>query len=204
MLASQLSYTIIYLHGFQSSSRSQKAQALETFIKNHNGLAHIDCCAPDLPFSPRQTLNRIQALVSEKQRPVLMGSSMGGFYAAWASQELACPAVLINPAVKAELLFEGLVGQTLENVYTGEKHAFIDDDLTLLKSISDAPLNHPERIYCFLETGDEVLDYRLSEKKYKLCQQKIIAGGDHCFQSFELCLPEMFNFYEQALVSFQK
>ncbi len=199
MLTNERSYTIIYLHGFQSSSRSQKAQALQQFLERKPELAHISCFSPDLPFSPEQTLTCIKRLMAEKQRPVFMGSSMGGFYAAWASQLFNCPAVLINPVAFAESIFEGLIDQQIENIYTGEKHLFVQQDLNVLKSISAEALQYPEKIYCFLEKGDEVLDYRLAEKKYKLCKQKVISGGDHRFQNFERFLPEMLDFYQQAL-----
>ena len=49
-----------------------------------------------------------------------------------------------------------------------------------------------------LETGDEVLDYRLAEKRYKICQQKIFQGGDHRFQNFERCLPDILAFFQNA------
>jgi len=199
MLQELLSYTVIYLHGFQSSSRSQKAQALQQYLKVHTEFSSIACLSPDLPFSPELTLKRVEQVIMETERPVLMGSSMGGYYAAWASQEFACPAVLLNPVAYAETLFETFIGQGLENIYTGESYTFTQRDVDILKRISNSALKIPEKIYCFLETGDEVLDYRLAEKKYKLCQQKVITGGDHRFQSFEQRLPEMFNFFEHSL-----
>lgn len=199
MLSSNLPFTIIYLHGFQSSSRSQKAQALEHYLSSQKDLGHINSCAPDLPFSPEETRKIITKLISEKNNPVVMGSSMGGFYASWASQYFKCPAVLINPVAQVETIVEGLIGQTIENIYTGERHQFIEHDMDVFKEIASIQLNHPELIYCLLETGDEVLDYRMAEKKYKLCQQKIINGGDHRFQSFENCLPEILLFYKNAL-----
>lgn len=196
------SITIFYLHGFQSSSSSQKAVYLERYLRSAvpDGLQQgFRCISPDLPFSPAKTLAIVERLISENDQVVLMGSSMGGFYAAYLSQVFSLPAVLINPVVNANGLFDGLVGVELENVYTGEQYQLSLDDLELLRDMESQPLVLPNLIFNCLETGDEVLDYRLAEKKYKICQQKVIQGGDHRFQNFEQCLPEILGFYQQAL-----
>jgi predicted esterase YcpF (UPF0227 family) len=193
--------TIIYLHGFQSSSRSQKACALQEYLAEKNLSESFGFHSPDLPFSPVKTLKIIEKLVQGNPNVVLMGSSMGGFYAAYASQYFKCPAVLINPVADPDFLFDSMLGENLENPYTAERHTFVQADLDFLRSISEFGFPFAELIFCLLETGDEVLDYRLAEKKYKLCQQKIIEGGDHRFQSFEACLPEILHFYKNASCS---
>lgn len=190
--------TIIYLHGFQSSSRSQKANTFQTYLtQQKNDFSDIEFISPDLPFSPVSMIERISKLLDEVESPVLVGSSMGGFYATYFSQALSLPTVLINPVVQSELLFDTLLGQEIENVYTGEKHYFVQEDLDKLKEITLNGIHSPELIFNLLETGDEVLDYRLAEKKYKICTQKVFQGGDHRFQNFENCLPDIMQFYRQ-------
>lgn len=185
--------TIIYLHGFQSSSNSQKARSLVSYLEsNHPELA---CFSPNLPFSPAATLGLIEKTLESCVSPVLMGSSMGGYYASYFSQKFSIPAVLVNPVVDAQPLFQSLTGQDIENVYTGEQYRFVETDLQDLSKIKECPISRPELILNLLETGDEVLDYRLAEKKYKICEQKIFQGGDHRFQNFENCIPEIIRFY---------
>ncbi len=195
-MSATFSATLIYLHGFQSSSQSQKAQACQTFLAANPQFNGVEFVSPDLPFSPQKTVNLIEGLLQRYSQPLLMGSSMGGLYAAWCSQSYACPAVLINPVAETEFLFTDLIGENLENTYTGEHYVFTQQDIDFLKKMGRFELHAPELIFNLLETGDEVLDYRLAEKKYKLCAQKVIEGGDHRFQNFETCLPEIMAFYQ--------
>jgi predicted esterase YcpF (UPF0227 family) len=190
------SKTIIYLHGFQSSSHSQKARILSSYLLDNN--LSFNFQSPNLPFAPDATLELIQQIIDVCDNPLLMGSSMGGYYAAYFSQLCALPAVLINPVVDAEPLFRSLLEQNIENVYTGERYRFCNDDLEHLAKIQSVNIAKPELILNLLETGDEVLDYRLAQKKYKICRQKIFQGGDHRFQNFEICLPEIIQFYNSA------
>ena len=197
--------TIIYLHGFQSSSSSQKATVFADYLKNlkSTGGFEMNFISPALPFSPKLTVEKLNALLDQyeqdKSSPVLIGSSMGGFYAAYLSQARKIPAVLINPVVKPELLFETLLNQEIENEYTGERYCFLQTDLDLVKKMTLNDIESPELMFSLLETGDEVLDYRLAEKKYKICKQKVFQGGNHRFQNFESCLPDILKFYEQAI-----
>lgn len=188
--------TIIYLHGFQSSSQSQKANILAAYLQEN--FPNLGFYSPNLPFAPYATRELISRELKNFEKPVLMGSSMGGYYAAYFSQVLKLPAVLINPVVDANPLFKGLLGQNIKNSYTGEQHCFDQADLNYLSELSQTPIKSPELIFNLLETGDEVLDYRLAEKKYKICSQKIFRGGNHRFQNFENCLPEIMQFYNSA------
>lgn len=183
------------MHGFQSSSQSQKSKALAAYLHKH--FPTLICHSPNLPFSPAATCELVEQQLQSLEKPVLMGSSMGAYYAAYFSQVLKLPTVLINPVVDASLLFKGLLGQSVENIYTGESYCFGQNDLDRLADMN-FPITSPQLIFNLLETGDEVLDYRLAEKKYKLCPQKIFEGGDHRFQNFEKCLPEIIQFYNSA------
>lgn len=80
----------IYLHGFASSPKSQKAQAMQSRLAS-GGLA---LTIPDLnqgDFS-RLTLSRqiqqVSGLILDQPDPVvLIGSSLGGLTAAWVAQQ---------------------------------------------------------------------------------------------------------------------
>ena len=56
---------------------------------------------PQLPASPAQAFDLLLQGTADWPRgqSAVMGSSLGGFYAAWLSAHLGVPAVLINPAV---------------------------------------------------------------------------------------------------------
>jgi len=192
----QTMHTLLYLHGFQSSSQSQKAVSLQRYFNSSTLKSNYRLIVPDLPFSPLQTIEMLELLIKQHNNVVLMGSSMGGFYASYFSQKHDLPAVLINPVVHANALFDSFLGKVLENVYTAETYKIEKKDLLCLKKMIHDGLSRPDLLFNCLETGDEVLDYRIAQTYYKDCQQKIIQGGDHRFQSFEEYLPIMLQFYE--------
>jgi len=45
-----------------------------------------------------------------------------------------------------------------------------------------------------VETGDEVLDYRVAVKKYRGAKQVVVQGGDHTFASFPEHIPAIMEF----------
>ena len=53
---------------------------------------------------------------------------------------------------------------------------------------------NPERYLLLLETGDEVLDWRLAARKYEGARTVIRDGGDHTMQSFAEHLPRILVF----------
>lgn len=198
MLENYSDFNVIYLHGFQSSSRSEKAQVLSSFLKTLE--KKVSFLAPDLPFSPDKTLEQVSVLLQTLagKEILLVGSSLGGFYASYFSQRFQVPAVLINPAVFASPLFESFSGQEIKNSYTGEKYTVSEQDIATLKQMEKTDFGHKNLIFCLLETGDEVLDYRQAEKKYQFCKLKVIEGGDHRFKNFETCLPDIMGFFFDA------
>ncbi|MCK5647456.1 MAG: hypothetical protein KAI22_01130 [Gammaproteobacteria bacterium] len=52
----------------------------------------------------------------------------------------------------------------------------------------------PQNLMVMLQTGDEVLDYLLAEKKYSDAHLLIESGGDHSFQNFAQHCEKMYQF----------
>ena len=59
---------------------------------------------------------------------MLIGSSLGGFYATFLSEEYDLPAVLINPAVRPFDSRESLLGEH-RNYYSDTIHSVTEDHL---------------------------------------------------------------------------
>ncbi len=127
---------------------------------------------------------------------LVMGSSMGGFYATWVAAQCRCPAVLINPAVRPWLGREYLLGEQ-ENFHTGEVYTFEQRHVEDFAAFDVPELPAPERMLVLLQTGDEVLDYRHASEKYRHCHLVVEEGGDHTFQGYERYLPEINDFWMQ-------
>ena len=90
---------LLYLHGFRSSPQSAKACIMAALVQaRHPG---VTWWCPQLPASPAQAMALLLQGTADWPRGqmAIMGSSLGGFYAAWLSAHMGVPAVLINPAV---------------------------------------------------------------------------------------------------------
>ena len=91
---------LLYLHGFRSSPQSVKAQIMAKWVQaRHPG---VTWWCPQLPASPAQAIDLLLQGTADwpREEMAVMGSSLGGFYAAWLSAHWGIPAVLINPAVQ--------------------------------------------------------------------------------------------------------
>ncbi|HMW18848.1 MAG TPA: YqiA/YcfP family alpha/beta fold hydrolase [Accumulibacter sp.] len=182
---------IVYLHGFCSSPASWKARLLAEHLAAR-GLADRLLC-PTLSPVPDEAIACLDALLtSDERRLTLVGSSLGGYYASWLAEKYDLRAVLINPAVQAPTLLEGLIGRHA-NFHTGETFEFTAAHAEQLRALSPATVN-PSRYLLLVETGDELLDYHLAVTRFAGCRQTIVHGGDHSFASFAEALPQIVDF----------
>ena len=173
---------LVYLHGFNSSPASHKAQLMKAHMEGR-GLGSLYAC-PALPDAPREAIAAIEAVIKENSagRVTFLGSSLGGFYATHLAEKLGCRAALINPAITPHLGLEAYLG-TQKNLHTGEPYeltrAHLDGWRALLVERVD-----PEKYLLLLETGDEILDWRDAARKYAGARTVIREGGDHSLQGF--------------------
>ena len=94
---------IIYLHGFNSSSKSRKAQILKK-SKLVRSLG-IEIVLIDLPNSPKKAILQIEKIIVKNLKKVsLLGSSLGGLYATFLSDKYNLKSVTINPVVPSHLI----------------------------------------------------------------------------------------------------
>jgi len=180
---------IIYLHGFRSSSTSVKAQQLRHFITDRQLADQFWC--EDLPTSPQKAIERVSEVIEKSApRPLIVGSSLGGYYATFLAEKYDLKAVLVNPACRAAELLEPWIGPH-RNLYTGEMFDLTREHIHELRRISVTPLDQPRRFWVLLETGDEVLDYREAVETYRGARLEIIEGGNHGLESFPRFVPEI-------------
>jgi len=184
---------ILYIHGFNSSSLSGKAQQLKAWLDQRG--RHAEYACPDLPHRPLEAIARLEDLIAGQPADSvkLIGSSLGGFYATWLAEKWRVKAALINPAVHANLLLRDAIGPQ-KNYSSGEEYDFTPQHLAELDTLD---LPSPTRIGHYLllvETGDEVLDYRAAVDYYRGCEQIVHEGGDHGYTRFLDDLPTILDF----------
>jgi predicted esterase YcpF (UPF0227 family) len=179
---------IVYLHGFNSSPQSHKAQVMQRFMAER-GLEHEFAC-PALPPLAHQAMKVIEPLLAKK--PCLLGSSLGGFYATYLAEKHDLKAVLINPAIDPHLGLRAYLGLQ-KNLHTGEPYELTEAHLRQWQVLY-VPRITPKRYLLIVETGDEVLDYRKAVERYAGAEQVVISGGDHSLQSFPQHLARILEF----------
>ena len=191
---------VLYLHGFNSSPLSQKATEVRHFLERHH--PQVELVVPDLGNDPAEALERalVEATGCGTALMGIIGSSMGGFFAAILSQRLGLPAVLINPAVYPHRLLKHYLGPQV-NPYTGERYELLQEHVAVLEAMDPQSLQAPERIFVLVQTGDETLDYRQAVERFAGCRFWIQPGGDHSFQAFSQRLPAIFAFLQSAVHS---
>jgi uncharacterized protein len=181
---------LIYLHGFKSSPEAAKAREVAAYI-HHRQLA-VEYLRPTLPDTPDLAIPQLDAMMQSLHgRPiVLIGSSLGGYYATWLAERFDVKAVLVNPAVHPHLIWDKYIGLH-QNPYSGVQFAITSAHIESLKSIYLPIIPHPERYLVLLQTGDEVLDALEASKAFYRSACIIEHGGDHRFQDFQRYLPHI-------------
>ena len=177
--------SLLYLHGFASCGRGQKSTALARYFGKENVFA------PDLPYAPDEAIAYLDGLLASQHFDLLAGSSLGGFYATFLAEKYAHKAVLLNPSTRP---YETLAP------YVGEQRRFCDGERFSFEAAYLQQLNQyvatseKGKYLVLLQSGDEVLDYRIAKRKYK--NQRVIVeyGGNHRFENIEDYLSMIGNF----------
>jgi predicted esterase YcpF (UPF0227 family) len=192
--------TIVYLHGLNSAPQSVKARALGAAIAALPEGSRPEYFVPALSHSPARAMRDVTAWIDERvaRRLVLVGSSLGGFYATYLAQRYAAPAVLINPSVCPYADLERYLGSQT-NLYTGEAYELTREHFAQLEQLAVARITHPERYLLLVQSGDEVLDWRLAVAYYGGAWQAVCGGGDHAFQNFDAQIPPILRFAGVAM-----
>ena len=183
---------LVYLHGFNSSPASHKAQVLGRYMAER-GLAERYAC-PQLPPLAREAMAVIDDLLVRHgdESVCYVGSSLGGFYATHLVEARGGKAVLINPAIEPHVGLRAYLGPQ-RNFHSGAEYELTPEHLADWENLERARIT-PERYLLVVETGDEVLDYRQAVQRYAGAQQVLVEGGDHSLQSFPRHLPRILDF----------
>jgi uncharacterized protein len=183
---------IVYLHGFNSSPQSHKAQVMAGFMAARGLAAEYAC--PALPTHAGEAIAAVEALLTKHPAApwCFVGSSLGGFYATYLAEKHDAKAVLLNPAIEPHVGLRAYLGEQ-QNLHTGEPYQLTEAHLDAWRALV-VPRITPARYLLIVETGDEVLDYRQAVERYRGAEQVVIQGGDHSLQSFPEHLPRIVAF----------
>ena len=164
-----------------------------------NCVEGIAYAVPELHHRPAQAIEQIGRACDgiPAEDLTLVGSSLGGFYATVMAERLGCRAALLNPAVHPHRHFARYLGSQ-RNLYTGEEFILADEHVQELRAMDVPAIQRPECYWLFVETGDEVLDYRQAVEYYRGACQEVVQGGDHSLASFTEYVPDIVDWARGA------
>ena len=161
--------SIAYLHGWKSSFdpigiKVKTLEKIDDIIPvNYDSEASYSACMSKLR----------SILVKNGDDLKLVGTSLGGFYAAHLSAKFSIPAVLINPAVSP--------------------YDFIKDPSYKGKDITKLKFKY--RPLVLLDMGDELFDSAETAKKLSHCRVIKYAGGNHRFAHMKEAIGEIEKYF---------
>jgi len=187
---------IVYLHGFRSSPRSSKAVMTGEAIKKLSTIDHpIEWYCPQLVASPKASIDMVMQHIdaSKHDRLIVMGSSLGGYYANYLAEKYACKAVVLNPAVRAPRELASHVGMLTE-YDTNQPYDFRPEFISELKNLQVESISNPSRYFLIAAKGDALLDWQEMVEFYKGAVQLVLEGSDHGISEYADHLPHVLRF----------
>lgn len=189
---------LLYLHGFRSSPLSAKAQKMATIVKRD--YPGVTWWCPQLPPSPKLAMAQVMAGISEWpntagfQRMAVVGSSLGGFYATWVAEKMACKAVLLNPAVHPAKGLNHYIGEQAAWHMPENKFFFKPEFIDELRVLEAGPIREVKNYLAVIAKGDEVLNWQEMTARYTGAHIHLLDGGDHALSDFDSHLPAILDF----------
>lgn len=187
---------LIYLHGLDSNPAASKAQITKQVATKHGW--SVIC--PDLNVPPSVVLDKVLALLDAQPHSVLIGSSLGGYFANLLSDHAGVPAILLNPSIRPDLSFERFLMDKFSQADCKSKNFDKDcviytttggwqilyDDLAWFKA-HPLQVNWPNKLRVLLKMGDELLDAHLTRQFYASKGVLVDAqdGGDHRISDYD-------------------
>ncbi|WP_309497721.1 YqiA/YcfP family alpha/beta fold hydrolase [Sulfurovum sp.] len=176
---------ILYLHGFGSCGEGNKSSELKKYFGENNVLS------PDLLPSPLDAIGMIEGLLKSENINLIIGSSLGGFYATYLAEKYQMRAVLLNPSTQP--------WETLAP-YVGWQKRFCDEEVFEFKTVYLNQLQTLEvmpengNYLVLLQSEDEVLDYTKAQSLYNKHKVIVEYGGNHRFENIHDYMSMIENF----------
>ena len=187
---------VVYLHGFRSSPRSSKAVMTGSAVKAiSNSSNPIEWYCPQLLASPKESMALVTQHIEESKadRIVVVGSSLGRFYANYLAEKYGCKAVALNPAVRAARELAPHVGM-LSAYDSDEPFDFRPEYIDELKALQVEAISNPSQYFLIAAKGDELLDWQEMSAFYPGAKQLILEDGDHGISDYPEHLPSVLKF----------
>ena len=215
---------LIYIHGLDSDANSTKGLLLEKYCQQYH--PDINVLRPDLNKSPAQVREQLLSLVEElssskdqqtgSSNTVLVGSSLGGYFSTLISNQIDCPALLLNPSTQPHITLQRFSDNSASNQDSSDESSdnkvlhttaggwrITPSDLQWFADHQISQVIYPNKVAVLLKQGDELLNAELSQAFYQSqgASVTVQAGGDHRFSDFGEQLPMVIEMLRELVRS---
>jgi predicted esterase YcpF (UPF0227 family) len=186
---------IIYIHGFKSAGEGDKSNQLKTYFSKYGQKVNI--ISPTLSANPKEAVNTLSSIIKGTKGPVIVvGTSLGGFYALYCAARFDVPAFVINPSLEPHKSLAKDIG-THTRYGSGEPYEFKKEYLDSLKFLFDAIQSSSitsSNLHFYISSDDERLTFDKLDQyfPYRKTLKKFENAG-HRFSRFNEILPDIEN-----------
>ena len=173
---------VLYIHGFNSAGYGEKINHLKNFFGDENVIT------PTLPYDPQKAIKQLEFLVEaikDKDDLLLVGTSLGGYYALYLADKYKVPAILINPSTEPYITLKSQIGPQI-NYKSNEEYIWTEEHLKSLEKLKvdeEKQKLLKDLVYVYLDEEDELLDSHKTKDYFeeKGIYVKMFPGGNHRF-----------------------
>ncbi len=184
------SYYFLYLHGYQGSPNSIKANKLKTWLNKTYDNVHID--APKLEMHAESALLDIHTRLDnvKADKKVIIGSSLGGFMAHLFKQlrHDVDQVILINPATRLDLIVDLPAYQE------------VSEDAKALLSLMPTQITSLEDYLLLLQEDDVVTPAAFAVDGFNGAHIDIKTGQGHHYDNIEVSFEVIESFLNKVPV----
>lgn len=192
---------ILHLHGFASAGEGTKAQLLRQAFPDEPVIS------PTLNSDPEQAVETIKSYCCQcpsNNPPLIVGISLGGFYALVTNALYGYPAVVINPSLEPHYSLRQQLGKNV-NLATGETFCLTERHLQCLETYTKyLSRMSVDRIMLIVALDDQVLPPQAAISRFRQAYAIVpFEKAGHRFEPFEEVIPMIKTFREHCQISQQ-
>ena len=173
--------TILYLHGYDSSSQGEKPRLLRQYAQANRLLI------PDLPLDPLECMNLVEdTLRTASNDTIIIGASLGGFYAYYLAAKFKKDCLLINPVYQPAMEAKKI----LDLEENPEKRRVIMNAANMYLNYASQlnSLEHPVNCYVALGKRDTIINPEESALHFADALVKSYEDDHYMLKSFKTVL----------------
>jgi len=183
--------SILFLHGYDSSAQGDKPKLLRQLYP-HNRLL-----IPDLPLDPLECMDLSEdTLRTASNDTIIIGASLGGFYAYYLAAKFKKDCLLINPVYQPAMEAKKMLD--LEENLEKKKVILNAANMYLTYASNLNSLKHP--INCFVALGnqDSIIDPKKSALHFSDALVKSYDDDHYMLNSFPAIMKDFENYLEDT------